>query len=115
MRRFAKCQLERTRKMSGTSPGDGAQILGMNRAVQILVDEGPHPGDLPARQSPRRGPFPTRMALDLVLQDGPSSGERHLCRLAIMLELVPGRFKELCWAACQIAQGQIDRQNLRRR
>src|ERR1700727_2091232 len=102
MRRFAKCQLERTRKMSGTSPGDGAQILGMNRAVQVLVDKGPHPGDLPTRQSARRGPFPARMALDLVLQDSRRSGERHLRRLAIMLELMPGRFKELRQAAHQI-------------
>src|SRR6202020_3367643 len=106
MRRFAKCQLERTRKMSGTSPGDGAQVPGMNRAVKVLVDKGPHPRDLPARQPARFDSFRARVALDLVSQDGRGSSERCLRRLAIMLQLMPHHFEELCQAARQIAEGQ---------
>src|ERR1700722_15867981 len=87
VRRFAKCQFKRSREMSRASPCDGAQILGMNCAMQVHIDEGPNPHDLPARQSPRFGPLRTRMALDLKLQNGGGSNERCLCRLAIMLQL----------------------------
>src|ERR1700679_2299933 len=106
MRRFAKCQLERPREMRRASPRNRAQIPGMNRAVQVLVDKGPHPRDLAVHQPTRSGALRARVTLDLVLQDGRSSSERCLRRLAIMLQLMPRHFKELCQAACQVAEGQ---------
>jgi hypothetical protein len=48
MRKVATLPLERTREMSGTTPCYSAQVPSTNRAVQVLVDKGPHPRDLPA-------------------------------------------------------------------
>jgi len=85
------------------SPRDGAEVLGVNGPVQVLVNEGSYPRDLPAGQSRRPGSLRARIAVDLRLQDGRSSRERRLRRLAIVLDLAPCDFKKLCQAARQIA------------
>src|SRR3984957_17173629 len=107
VRRFAKCQLERSREVSRATPRNRAQIPGMNRAMQILVDKGPHPSDLPTRKPCRSRLSCARMAFNLGLQDSRSSGKRRLRRFAIVLQLTPHHLEELCQAACQVAECQV--------
>src|SRR6266545_3673101 len=115
MWRFPEGKLERPREVRRGSPRDGAEVLGMNGPVQILVDEASHPRDLPAGQPRRPGSPRARMAFDLRLQDGRSGGERRLRRLAIVLELAPHDFKKLRQAARQIAERQTARGRIRYR
>src|SRR6516165_8179669 len=89
MWRFSEGQLERPREMRRAPPRYGAEVLGVNGAVQVPVDEGPHPRDLPAGQSRCPGPPCPRIAFDLRLQDARRGGQRRLGRLPIVLELAP--------------------------
>src|SRR5580704_19220407 len=70
MRRFSKGQLERPREVRRAPPRHDTQVLGVNGSVQVLVDESPHPRDLPARQPCGSGGLHARLAFDLRLQDG---------------------------------------------
>src|SRR6266850_5442984 len=115
MWRFSEGQLERSREVRRGSPRDGAEVLGVNGPVQVLVDEGSHPRDLPAGQPPRPGSLRARMAFDLRLQDGRGGGKRRLRHLAIVLELAPRYFKKLSQAARQIAERQTARRSIRYR
>src|SRR3954466_7322442 len=106
MWRFPETQLERAREVRRGSPREGAEVLGVNGPVQVLVDEGSHPRDLPTGQSPRPRSLRARTAFDLRLQDGRSGGKRRLRRLAVVLEFAPRYFQKLRQAACQIVEQQ---------
>src|SRR3954447_4992452 len=104
MWRFPETQLERAREVRRGPPRDGAEVLGVNGPVQVLVDEGSHPRNLPAGQSPRAGSPRARIAFDLRSQNCRSGGQPPLRRLVVVLELAPHHFKKLCQTARQIAE-----------
>src|ERR1700733_4499230 len=65
MRRFSEGQLERPRKVRRATPRDNTQVLGVNGMVQVLVDESPHPRNLPAPQPCGSGAPRPGVAFDL--------------------------------------------------
>ena len=111
--RFSEGQLERPREVRRASPRDGAEILGMNGSVQVLVDERSHPRDLPAGQSRGSGSPRARITLDLRLQDDRGGGQRCLRRLAIALELAPCHFNKLGQAVRQQIELMAGRRRIR--
>ena len=55
VRRFSERLFERAREVRRAPPRNLAEITRMDRSMQVPVDEGTDPGDLPTRQSTRSG------------------------------------------------------------
>jgi len=104
MRCFAEGLFERTREVRRASPRNGTEIPGVDRAVQILLDERPYARDLPAHQGTRSVRAAARATFYLRLQDRRRRCERCLRRLTIMVKLALCGLEKLGQAVRQIVE-----------
>src|SRR5580698_1731521 len=93
MWRLTNRQLELAREVRGASMRDGAEVPGVNGAVQIVVDVGSYAKDLPGRQAAPRGSVGARATFDLRLQDMRRCDERGFGGLLIALQFSLGSFE----------------------